>query len=254
MAMGRLERALLGGVGIFVALAAWEAVGRWLGPELLAAPSVVALDYVELIREGRMLSELFSSLRQMLAGFLLACVVGMPLGVMMGRSRLADTLLHPWIGMLVVTSVAALVPLLLLLFGTGFAFRAAVVFLSAVWYITLAVYNGARGVDPRLTAVARSFSASRLQIFWKIVLPALYPYLLTGARVGLVHAIRAMVLAEMFVIVGYGGLIHQTGLMIETGPLLGLLVSIMLVSIIATGLLRLVGRWLAPWYEERAHP
>jgi NitT/TauT family transport system permease protein/sulfonate transport system permease protein len=109
-------------------------------------------------------------------------------------------------------------------------------------------------VDPRYLEVARSFAASRRVLFWKVLLPALYPFLITGARIGLVHAIRAMVVAEMYVIVGYGGLIHRTGLDMSTAPLLGLLITLMGVSLLATTLLRAAGRHLAPWYEERRGP
>jgi ABC-type nitrate/sulfonate/bicarbonate transport system permease component len=178
----------------------------------------------------------------------------MPLGVAMGRSRIIDVIFHPWVSMFVVISVAALVPLFLLLFGSGFQFRAAIVFMASAWYIVLTAYHGARGINPRFTEVARSFAASRLQRFRKVLLPALYPYLITGARIGLVHAIRAMVVAEMYVIVGYGGLIHKTGLLVSTAPLLGLLLTLMAVSIAANWTLHLVGRWLAPWYEERTAP
>jgi ABC-type nitrate/sulfonate/bicarbonate transport system permease component len=118
----------------------------------------------------------------------------------------------------------------------------------------LNTYNGARGVSPQQIAAARSFAASQVQIFWKILIPTLYPYLLTGARIGLIHAIRAMVTAELFVIVGYGGLIHQTGLSMQTGPLLGLLLTLMIVSLVFDGLLRAVGRWLAPWYAQQRMP
>ena len=136
----------------------------------------------------------------------------MPLGAAMGRSKIADAIFHPWVSMFVVTSTAALIPLFILFLGTGLMLRVTIVFLSAVWYITLTTYNGARGISPQQIAVARSFSAGPFQIFCKVVMPALYPYLLTGARIGLVHAIRAMVLAEMFVIIGYGGLVHRSGL------------------------------------------
>jgi ABC-type nitrate/sulfonate/bicarbonate transport system permease component len=153
--------------------------------------------------------------------------------------------------MMVVTSVAAMVPLFLLILGTGFAFRATIVFVASVWYIVITAYNGARGVDPGLLAVARSFGASHLQATLKVVFPAVYPYLITGARIGLVHAIRAMVMAEMFVIIGYGGLIHQTGMMADTEPLIGLLITLMAVSVLATWLLRTVGSKVAPSYEQR---
>ena len=83
------------------------------------------------------------------------------------------------------------------------------------------------------------------------MLPALYPYLITGARIGLVQAIRGMVVAELFVIVGIGGLIHTAGLYVSTATLLALMLTLMAVGIAANELLRLVGRRLAPWYEEK---
>lgn len=249
--MDRAQRLLLPASGVLMTLVVWEMVGRAMGESLLAPPSKVLIEYVGLLREGAMLGELAGSLRQMLVGFGLACAVGMPLGVAMGRSRICDVIFHPWVSMCVVVSVAALVPLFLLLFGSGFQFRVAIVFMASAWYIVLTTYHGARGINPRFTDVARSFAATRLQLFWKVLLPALYPYLITGARIGLVHAIRAMVVAEMYVIVGYGGLIHKTGLLVSTAPLLGLLLTLMVVNILANWTLYLVGRWLAPWYEAR---
>jgi ABC-type nitrate/sulfonate/bicarbonate transport system permease component len=249
--MPQIRNLLLGCAGIALFLLAWEIAGRALGPALLAPPSLVAVDYVGLLRQGDMLRELGFSLRQMAIGFVLACFVGMPLGVVMGRSSLADAIFRPWVSMFVVTSTAALIPLLIMMLGTGLLLRVTIVFLACVWYIVLTTYNGARGISPQHIAAARSFSASRLQIFWKIILPALYPYLLTGARIGLVHAIRAMVMAEMFVIIGYGGLVHRAGLLVDTGPLLGLLLTLMIVSLLFNWLLREAGRRLAPWYEQQ---
>ena len=249
--MSRSERLFWNVLGIVLFLLAWEIIGRWLGSRVIAPPSGVAKEYMELLRQGNMLRELVSSMRQMLVGFGLACLVGMPLGILMGRIKVVERIMTPWIGMMVVTSVAALVPLFLLLLGTGFAFRATIVFLSAVWYIVITAYNGSRGVDPGLLSVARSFGASRTRTLVTVVFPAVYPYLVAGARVGLVHAIRAMVMAEMFVILGYGGLIHQTGMMADTEPLIGLLVTLMLVSVLATWLLRVGGNKIAPSYEQR---
>ena len=138
--------------------------------------------------------------------------------------------------------------------GTGFWFRVAIVFAASVWYVMLTVYHGARGVEPRLIDVGRSFGAGPWQAFWSILLPALYPYIVTALRIGLVHAIRAMVVAEMFIIVGYGGLIYQAGYSISTAPLLALLVVLMMVSIAANEALRVIGRIVAPWYEDRMAP
>ena len=252
--MGRTQRVSLQIVGIAITLVIWEVVGRIMGEALFAPVSVVITEYLGLLHDGTMVAELVGSLRQMLVGFGLACVVGMPLGIAMGRSRACDVVFHPWVSMFVVISVAALVPLFILLFGSGFGFRVAIVFMASAWYIVLTTYHGARGVEPRFLDVAHSFGASRGAVFWKVLLPALYPYLITGARIGLVHAIRAMVVAEMYVIVGYGGLIHKTGLSMSTAPLLGLLITLMVVSLLANTLLRMTGRRLAPWYEEQQTP
>jgi len=238
-------------LGIVAALAVWEVVGRSIGAELFAPPSIVYSEYVALLREGQMLKELAGSLRQMIVGFGIACLVGIPLGVAMGRSRVWDAVLHPWLSMFVVTSVASLVPLFILVFGTGFWFRAAIVFTASIWYVMLTVYHGARGIEPRLIDVGRSFGASRWRAFRSVLLPALYPYVITAMRIGLVHAIRAMVVAEMFIIVGYGGLIYRAGLSLSTAPLLGLLVTLMVVGVAANALLRWGARRIAPWYEER---
>ena len=181
----------------------------------------------------------------------LACLIGLPIGVAMGRSRLFDALFHPWLSMLVVTSVASLVPLFVIVFGTGFWFRAAMVFVASVWYVMLTVYQGARGIEPRYVDVGRSFGASAWRRFAKILLPALYPYVLTAMRIGLVHAIRAMVVAEMFIILGYGGLIYRAGFSVSTAPLLGLLLTLMLVGVAANAVLSRAARTIAPWYDER---
>jgi len=252
--MSQTQRRLLQVIGILAVLLIWEGVGRIMGDTLFAPFSVVVKEYLALLRDGTMLAELAGSIQQMLVGFGLACVVGMPLGIAMGRSRVCDVIFHPWVSMFVVISVAALVPLFLLVFGSGFAFRSSIVFMASAWYVVLTTYHGSRGVDPRYLDVARSFAASRVVLFWKVLMPALYPYLITGARIGLVHAIRAMVVAEMYVIVGYGGLIHKTGLNMSTAPLLGLLITLMAVSLLANAALRMAGRRLAPWYEERRTP
>lgn len=251
MITSRVQNGLLGAVGIAIFLVVWEIVGRRLGPGLFAPPSLVAVEYVNLLWQGEMLRELVFSLRQMAIGFLLACAIGMPLGALMGRSRLAEAIFQPWVSMFVVTSTAALIPLLIMIVGTGLMLRVTIVFLSSVWYIVLTTYNGARGINPQLVAAARSFEATPLQLFTKIVLPALYPYLLTGARLGLVHAIRAMVMAEMFVIIGYGGLVHRSGLLVETSQLLGLLMTLMIVSLAFNWMLRRAAQWVAPWYEQQ---
>src|SRR3546814_16620397 len=112
--------------------------------------------------------------------------------------------------MFLVTSVASLVPLFILLLGTGFAFRETIVFLASVWYIVITTYNGTRGIDPGRLAVARPFGALQFQTASKVLLPALFPYLIATAPIGLAHTIRTMVVADLSSIRVYRRLHNQT--------------------------------------------
>src|SRR5436309_2016793 len=116
--MSALQKILLPCLGAALFLAVWEIAGRNLGEVILAPPSIVIAEYVDLLRQGDMLRELAVSLRQMAIGYVAACLIGMPLGILMGRSRGADAIFHPWVSMFVVTSTAALIPLLILILGT----------------------------------------------------------------------------------------------------------------------------------------
>ena len=237
--------------GIAMLMLAWEIAGRYFGEALFAPFSAVVAGFPATVRDYKLFSELAGSFQQLALGYLLGCVVGIALGIMMGRSPLFDGLLQPWVSMMMVTSIASLVPLFIITFGFGLAFRIAIVFMSAVWYVLLVTYHGARGVSPELLQTARAFEASRRQTFFKVLLPALYPSILAGMRIGLAHAIRAMVIAEMYVIVGFGGVVYNAGVEVSTVSLLGALLTIMVVGVALTELLKWLGRRTAPWYEER---
>jgi ABC-type nitrate/sulfonate/bicarbonate transport system permease component len=233
--------------GLALFLLAWELVGRHLGDSLMAPPSAVASELVALAEDDAARTTIWQSIAPALVGFAIACAVGMPLGALMGRSPIGNALLHPWVSTFVVTSVAAIVPILILLIGTGWWFVVAVVVLSSVWYVTLTTYQGAARIERRWMDVGRSFGASRIKTFRSIMLPALFPYLLAGARIGLTHAIRSMVLAQLFIVSGIGGLLNEAGMDVSTARLLALLVVIMAIGLAASHGLGRVADWLAPW-------
>lgn len=242
----------LSGLALF--LLVWEIAGRTMGDALLAPPSAVVAELVALAGDAPARATIWQSLAPALVGFGISCVVGMPLGAVMGRSKLWDSLLHPWMSLFVVTSVASIVPILILLLGTSWWFVVAVVVLSSVWYVVLTTYQGAVRLDRRLLDVGRSFGASRVQAFRTIMLPALFPYLLAGARIGLVHAIRSVVLAQLFILTGIGGLLQEAGMDVSTARLLALLVVIMGIGLLASHGLGRVAIWLAPWQRGTGTP
>jgi ABC-type nitrate/sulfonate/bicarbonate transport system permease component len=238
-------------LGVALLLGIWQIAGSRLSDAILATPVASAAVLVETLREGAVWSALASLLGQMAIGYVAALLLGIPLGIAMGRSPVAFTVMKPWAAMLVVVSAAALVPLLIILLGRGPVFMTVVVFAATVWYVVLTVTEAARAVSPRLLAVARVFDASATQRFRFVILPALYPYVMIGARIGFVHALRAAVTAEMFISAGFGGLLNDAGLDLSTAGVFALIVVLMAVSLGATSLMRWIAARTAPWYASR---
>lgn len=238
-------------LGIVLMLVIWQIAGQGLGEALLATPLQTAKALVETLSTASFWNALWQMLWQMMIGYLLALGFGIPLGVAMGRSAVINALVKPWASMFIVISAAAIVPLFIILMGRGLLFTTSIVFVVTLWYIVISVTEAARSVPPALLNVANSFAASDVQRFRFVILPALHPYIMIAARVGFVHALRAMVTAEMFISAGYGGLLNNAGLELSTASLFALIVILMVLSMTATTVMRLAADRAAPWYRSR---
>lgn len=241
----------LNGLGILLFVVAWQIVGSTLGDALLATPVEVARGLPKLFGRPGFWSAAGQMLIETVVGYALTLLVGIPLGVAMGRLSGVRLIVKPWAQTAVVVSAAALVPLLLLIVGRGPLLSIAIVFASTVWFVALTMMEAARTLRPNHLAVARVFGSGDLQRFRWVILPSLYPYAIVAARVALIQAIRAVVTAQMFISVGFGGLINDAGLDISTTGLFGLLGVLMVVSLVATWLLDAVSHLVAPWYVAR---
>jgi len=238
-------------LGIALLLLLWQLAGQNLGDALLATPVEAARALAATLQEPDFWAALWRMMWQMMIGYLLALGIGVSLGIAMGRVPVVNAIVKPWASMFIVVSAAAVVPLFIILMGRGLLFSTAIVFVVTVWYVVVSVTEAARTVSPKLIDVARSFAASDVQRFRYVILPALHPYVLIAARVGFVHALRAMVTAEMFISAGYGGLLNNAGLDLSTAPLFALIVMLMVISLSATTLMRWAADHAAPWYASR---
>ncbi len=138
----------------------------------------------------------------------LAIVVGVPLGMLMGRFKAADRLLGMWVNIFVSAPLSALVPVLMILFGFGETTIVATVFLFAVWIIVLDTRPASRTSQPSLVEMARSFGATpRARSIGKILLWAALPEILAGIRLGVIRGVKGVVIGQLLVsIVGFGEL------------------------------------------------
>ena len=140
----------------------------------------------------------FESLQPFLLGYGLAIVIGVPLGLVIGRFRTAEAAFGIFITAGYAMPLVALVPLLILWLGLGFAVKVAVVFLMSLFPICINTWLGVVAVPKTLIEVGKSFVAPDLVILRRIILPATLPYIMAGIRLAVGRAVVGMVIAEFF--------------------------------------------------------
>lgn len=233
---------------LIVVLVFWEITGRQMNPIFASYPSAVVRKFGVQIRSGLLPEALLDSLEPLLLGFCVAALVGIPVGLLIGRYRSADAALGVYITAGYAMPLVALIPLFMLWFGLGFLVKVVIVVVMTVFPIVINTRAGVRAVPRSLTEVGTSFTASEFAIMRKIILPATVPHIMTGLRLGIGRAVIAIVIAEFFTAIGgLGGQIILAGQRFDTA---GLFVPVTVLMVLGVGLTRLVG-WLetkvAPW-------
>jgi NitT/TauT family transport system permease protein len=190
----------------------WEIVGQLDVTILLPPLSRVFVRLVEIVPTPTFLSALGLTAQAFLLGNLIAIVVGVPLGVLMGRSTLADRIFLPWVNLFLSAPLTALVPVIMVLFGLGQTTIVLTVVLFAIWIIVLDARAGVRAISPSLVEMARSFGANPWQAFSRIYIWAALPEILAGIRLGVIRAVKGVVIGQILVsIVGFGALFKLYG-------------------------------------------
>lgn len=187
-------------VSPLVALVVWEAAAqlRLINPLLASSPSEVAASLVGLFSSGRIWQHLVVSGSELFIGFGLAALIGIPLGLASGRSRLLGAIVSPFVIIGWVTPRIAFIPLLTLYLGFGLSQKVAVVFLMCIFPIVVMVTTGARSVSPDLLKVPISLDAPRLWVFRTVVLPASVPAMIGGLRLGFGMGVIGVVVGELY--------------------------------------------------------
>jgi len=229
----------------------WEVFGRDINPVFGSYPSAIAVAFWNLLHSGELASALLESLRSFLLGYFLAIVIGVPIGLVIGRFRWAEASLGIYVTAGYAMPLVALVPLLVLWLGLGFAVKASVVFLMAVFPICINTWLGVTAVPKTLIEVGKSFVAPPMVILRRIVLPATLPYIMAGIRLAVGRAVVGMVIAEFFTTIsGLGAIIINSANNFDTATMF---VPIIILMVMAIGLNTFIG-WVegkvAPWQAE----
>jgi NitT/TauT family transport system permease protein len=180
-------------------------------------------------------------------------VIGVPLGLIIGRFAFLEAALGVYVTAGFAMPLVALVPLLILWMGLGFTVKMAIIFLMAVFPITINAWLGVRAVPKTLIEVGLSFVASPATILRRIVLPATLPYIMAGLRLAVGRAVVAMIVAEFFTSIGgLGGIIINSANNFDTATMFVPVIVIVLLAIGLTWLIGIVERSVAPWQAEIA--
>ena len=238
---------------IVVALLLWEIFGRRVNPVFGSYPSAIAVAFWDLAATGQLWTALYESLRPFLLGYALAILIGVPLGLLIGGFRVAEAALGIYITAGYAMPLVALVPLLILWLGLGFAVKVAVVFLMALFPICINTWLGVVAVPKTLIEVGKSFVASDIVILRRIVLPATLPYIMAGIRLAVGRAVVAMVIAEFFTTIsGLGAVIINSANNFDTATMFVPIIILMVMAIGLNWLIGFVERKVAPWQAEIA--
>jgi len=214
-------------------LGIWEVAARSGLWSKLIFPSLVNVAY-ELGRflvTPEQLHEAWVSLYRALGGFALAAVVGIFVGMLMGRSKLVAGLLDPLFSATYAVPKLALFPIFIFVFGIGSLSKVALVFLECLYPIVIMSYHGARSVDRVLLWSAQNMGASRRETLRRVVIPATAPFIFAGFRVAVPVAMIVVVITEMVSSAdGLGYLIIYSLSSLKTDRMLAVVVAIALLG------------------------
>jgi ABC-type nitrate/sulfonate/bicarbonate transport system permease component len=231
----------------------WQLASIPAGRLLLPSPLDVVPAFIDEVRTGQLVTATLSSLQVFAAGYALAIVTGVALGVLMGGMPRLGATLEIYVNALNSTPRIAFIPLIILWFGLFTNAKIVVVWFQAVMPILINTYAGVQNTDPDLLEAARSFGARRGQLFRFIMLPAALPYIVTGLRLGAANAMVGTVIAELYTALsGLGYLIALFGNTFQTARLLAPVLVLAAMGMLISQLLKVLERRLGRWKSTQS--
>lgn len=248
-----LGQALLRWVSILAVLAAWEAFARAhvVSDFLLPSFSTVAVRLYHDVISGELPPGIALTLYRAFAGFALAGVAGIAIGILIARVQAMRWFFDPLVSIGLPMPKIAFLPVFVLWFGVFDASKILMTAFSAVFPVIVAAWAAAEGVEPVLLWSALSLGAGRRRLLWEIALPASLPQIFTGLQVALPIALIVEIVSEMAMGgEGLGGSI-MTDMRFADSP--GVFAGILAIAIVGTALVRgmeLIRRRLLLWHPE----
>lgn len=230
-------------------LVAWQIYAGHVNPIFLRPPSAVVQSFADMLQDGTLQSATLESVRVLVAGFAIAAIAGLLIGIASARHWVLYNGASPWITALYSTPSVALVPFVSLWMGIGDGAKIGVIALFAIFPVILNTQQGIRYVDPELLEVARAFSSSERRLWSDVLLPAALPFIFAGLKLAIPRALVGMVLAEFLISVGKGLgsliIIYQNTFRVDR--MLVPVVVVCAMGVLLIAIVQWLERRLAPW-------
>jgi len=228
----------------------WEFIGRVVvnNSLFLATPSASLIALGDLWSKGDLQKAIAISGEEFAIGFLIAVVAGTAIGLLIAGFETLSLILTPWINGFYASPIIALAPLLILWFGVGIWSKIAVVISLVIFPMIINTETGIKQTDPQLIEAARSFGASRMQIFAMVSLPSASPYIIAGLRLGVGRGLIGVVVGELAgARGGLGYLINNASQVFNMPQLFASVIVLAAAGIMLTALFQYLERLLVPW-------
>lgn len=241
---------LLGTVSVGGIALVWQFARVLHVPGLSTLPSITDIIHTarNFLTSAQYLHGWFLSGERITLGFVVAQIVGIPLGLAMAMSRKTLYITFPIVEILRPIPPVAWIPAAIIFWPTTMLSVISIVFLGAFWIVLLNTIGGASNVDVNYKRAAVSFGSTRSDLFWRIIFPATVPSIITGMAVGMGIAWEMVVAAEMIAgDSGLGYLLWQSFQINALGQVIICMISIGLAGYLSSAVIRLAGRLVAPW-------
>lgn len=181
---------------VLTTVVGWKLASSNYNAQLLPGPDKVARGARELALSGVLWDSILISLQRVLKGWLLGSVIAVPLGLLAGTSKLARAAIDPFIHFFRFVPALALTSLFILWFGIGEASKVNLIAYAAAFVVLVSTASGAASINPDKVLGAQTLGANRVDVFFRIVLPATFPSIFIGMRLALANAFLVIVAAE----------------------------------------------------------
>lgn len=245
--------ALIIGISLAVPLVLWAIVSYagWVPPMFLPTPSKVVQSGIEMFAQDDLLTDVLVSCGRVLAGFLVAAFMGVPMGIAMGTFYSMNNLFAPLVGTVRYMPVTAFVPLIVIWVGLGEAAKVLIITLGVVLYNAIMVADAVKFIPNEMINVAYTLGATRRDVLFRVIIPATFPNVLDTLRVNISGAWNFLVIAELVAAQsGLGFKIMQAQRFLQTEKVLFCIGLIGLIGLMIDYGLKFISAYLTPWADQ----